>query len=96
MCRIRQGFAFYSKIFHLPLGNNNNNMHTGFMKNEIGVYEFARLTGRDVTSLYKLIYSGKLIAKKRGSGKRQVWHIPKDQIEAFSLGSARKTPRSDS
>lgn len=44
-------------------------------KEHIGVYEFARRTKRDVTSLYKLIYAGKLAAIKVGDGKRKVWQI---------------------
>lgn len=52
--------------------------------NHIGVYEFARRTGRDVTDLYKLIYAGKLPAKKVGSGKRQVWQIEEKQVAEWS------------
>jgi hypothetical protein len=52
---------------------------------KIGVYEFARLTGRDVTSLYKLIYAGKLPAVKLGSGKRKVWHISKEIVSDWVI-----------
>jgi Helix-turn-helix domain len=54
----------------------------------VGVYEFARLTGRDITSLYKLIYAKKLVAEKHGSGKRKVWRIPREQVAAWTLNDS--------
>ena len=46
----------------------------------IGVYEFARRTNRDVTSLYKLIYAGKIVGAKKGTRK---WLIPESEIEQW-------------
>ena len=51
----------------------------------IGVYEFARLTGRDVTSLYKLIYAGKIIGASKPGRK---WLIPVSQVDAWTRKEA--------
>lgn len=54
-------------------------------KEHIGVYEFARRTKRDVTSLYKLIYAGKLSAVKVGEGKRKVWQIAESLVAQWEI-----------
>lgn len=49
-------------------------------RDTVGVYAFARLTGRDATALYKLIYQGKITgAAKRG----RKWEIPVSQVSAW-------------
>jgi excisionase family DNA binding protein len=52
------------------------------MKNaNIGVYEFARRTGRDVTSLYKLIYANKIQGATKTGRK---WLIPISEVEPWT------------
>lgn len=48
--------------------------HKGF----VGVYQFARESGLSVAHLYKLIYEGKLPAKKLG----RKWQIPEAELAA--------------
>ena len=52
--------------------------HKGF----VGVYQFARETGLSVAHLYKLIYEGKLPAKKLG----RKWQIPQAELAARQKG----------
>ena len=47
-------------------------------KGFVGVYQFARESGLSVTHLYKLIYEGKLPAKKLG----RKWQIPEGELAA--------------
>ena len=52
------------------------------MKGYIGVYEFARRTGRDVTALYKLLLTGRIEgATKTPAGR---WQIPEDQVKPYT------------
>ena len=50
-------------------------------KQTIGVYEFARRTGMELSAVYKALYLGKIAGRKEGGMRRQVWRIPESEVE---------------
>lgn len=59
-------------------------MQTG----HIGVYEFCKRTGREVTAVYKMLLTGVITGQKVGNGKRHVWQIAESEVSKWKRESS--------